>query len=664
MPIFANNTKVDFEVSDEKITMIPKTSVITNEVNMIRTLLVVLGMSMINLMALSQEARTYDGTDNNQLNSDWGAKGTQLVRFTDVSYSDKISTPSGVDRPNPRIISNALFDQNESIIDRLNLSDFVWVFGQFIDHDISLTENNVVEPQYIPIPDDDKYFTPGSHIFTFRSMPAPGTGTSVENPRQHENAITSFVDGSGIYGSDIERANWLRTFENGKLKTSEGDLLPWNTVTGEFNAPKDPSAPFMADDTFSGTKLYVAGDIRANENPLLIAFHTIFVREHNRICDKISILHPDWSDEEIYQHARKWTGAYLQKILYYEWLPAMGVRVPEYVGYKPDINPGIFNVFSASAFRLGHTLINSNIIRMDNRGGEIDHGHMTLKDAFFNPLAINLAGGIEPYLKGMATQVQQEMDCKMIHDVRNFLFGSPDQGGLDLASINILRGRERGLPDYNTVRENFGLPRVSSFEEMTDDSEAAVAMESLYGNVDNIDSWVGMLAEYHMPNAILGESIMTIIEKQFQVLRDGDRFYFENDLEFTTEDMEEIQNTSFRDIIMRNTEISLMQDNVFVAMPHDDIPNGPKLAEIQLEASIYPNPTLGDFTVKVFMEEEIELNISVFDANGRLVLSKSKLAYVGENFMHLKIGDQLPRGIYNVLVEAGYEFSIKRIIKE
>ena len=97
-----------------------------------------------------------------------------------------------------------------------------------------------------------------------------GTGTDPSNPRQHGNGITGWIDASNVYGSDIDRATWIRTFSDGKMKISNYNLLPWNTVTGNINDEIDFNAPFMADDTRSLTKYFVAGDIRANENPLLL----------------------------------------------------------------------------------------------------------------------------------------------------------------------------------------------------------------------------------------------------------------------------------------------------------------------------------------------------------------------------------------------------------
>ena len=110
-------------------------------------------------------------------------------------------------------------------------------------------------------PADDEFFRQDQPILMMRSKVVIGTGVSTENPRKFANEITSFLDGSGIYGSDESRTNWLRTFEDGKLKVTKSNLLPWNTIDGEFNSPVDPSAPFMADDTRQNLKLFVAGDI-------------------------------------------------------------------------------------------------------------------------------------------------------------------------------------------------------------------------------------------------------------------------------------------------------------------------------------------------------------------------------------------------------------------
>ncbi len=522
----------------------------------------------------AQIVRTIDGTNNNLSNPEWGAAGDEMSRICSVNYADSISTPGGVDRPNPRIISNLLFAQDTLVQDPLNLSDYIWVFGQFIDHDIVATSSDPTESAGIPVNFPDEHFNPGGafpnvEIHMSRTLEASGTGTSISNPRQHINEITSWIDGSGVYGSDIERANYLRSFVDGKLKTSVGNLLPYNTTNNEQGAPIDPAAPHMENENPFNSTLFVAGDTRANEQPLLACFHTLFVREHNRLCEEYKNEDPTLNDEQLYQKARRVVGALIQSIVYEQWLPTMGVHLPAYTGYDETVNGVISNEFSAAAFRLGHTLLNSTIRRIDVDGEDIEPA-MTLAQAFFNPFDI-ATNGMDPFFRGMAAQIEQDCDGKVVSDVRNFLFGPPGNGGLDLASININRGRERGLPDFNTMRMDSGLPAYTSFDEINADPDVYTVLESLYTDVNDIDPWVGLLVENHMPQALFGETIMHIMMEQFAALRDGDRFYYEGDPVLTQEEKDSIKNTVLSDIIMRNTGVDVMQHNVFKAMELDSV---------------------------------------------------------------------------------------------
>ena len=524
-----------------------------------------------------QNYRTYDGSYNNLQNPHWGKAGDQLIRFAPNTYADGISSIAGPNRPNPRAVSNAVFAQNDLINDQFGISDFCWVFGQFIDHDIDLTPDGSSELVSVNVPAGDIWFDPlGTgevEIPILRNIYIDGTGTSIENPREHPNVITAFIDGSTIYGSDEERANWLRSHEGGKLKTSTGNLLPYNTVSGEFYDAIDPEAPHMDNATGISDKLFVSGDSRANENTLLTSTHTLFVREHNRLCDIYSAKHPDWTDEQIYQHVKKLVGGLIQSIVYNEWLPAMGLEIAPYAGYNPDVNPQIMNLFSGAAYRLGHTLLSGTFKRLDNEGNAMPIGDLQLRNAYFNPFSIMEAGGIEPYFKGMATHMQQKLDAKMVDDVRNFLFGAPGSGGLDLAAINIQRGRERGIADYNAIREAFGLPRYHFFQQINSDAVISNSLMNLYLNINDIDPWVGLLAEPPLSNSIYGPTLTEIMKAQFTALRDGDRFFYENDPVLSAEERLWIERMTFRDVIMYNTGITLMQDNVFKAMPHDDICN-------------------------------------------------------------------------------------------
>ena len=611
----------------------------------------------------AQQYRSISGVGNNIDQPNLGAAGTAQLRWVPSEYADGISSPNGEERYNPRGVSNYIFEQNTVISNEMGLSDYLWVFGQFVDHDITLVLN---ESSYIEvkIPEEDEYFVPNSSMHVSRAKGIEGSGTSVDNPRSYRNEISSFIDASNVYGSDDDRANWLRSFVDGKLKVSEGNLMPWNTISGDFNDAKSNSAPEMFDDVNSGTKLFVAGDVRANENPLLIGMHTIFLREHNRICDLLKEKYPILSDEELYQRARKWIGAYVQSIVYNEWLPAMGVRLTPYTGYNSNIDPSISTIFSTTAFRFGHTLINEDMIRMDSKGDELPQGSMKLSHGFFNPTAVIISQGIESFLVGMGTQMHQESDCKMIGSLRNFLFGEPEAGGIDLATINIVRAREKGIPSFNKVRAQLGLPMIPSFENLTRNSEGANNLQYIYSTMDNIDPWVGMLSEYHMPGALFGNTIVSILRRQFENLRTGDRFFFENDNFFNDEDLVLIKQTKLYDIVMRNTNINKMQSNLFVAMPQTDIPNGPELLPLDFEVAIYPNPTHGISTIKVYSELDQSFQLKCYNMDARLIFEQTHDLSKGENFLNVDITDDFLRGVYNIVLQSENSYNIVRLVKE
>lgn len=501
--------------------------------------------------------RTLDGTGNNLQKPQLGSTAEQYLRLTPAEYADGIATPAGADRPSARAVSNALADQNgQNLVNNRGMSAFIYAWGQFLDHDLDLTNSAVPdEPFPISVPSGDPSFDPAGtgtqQIPLSRSLYDPATGTTTANPRQQVNAITAFIDGSQIYGTDATRAAALRTFAGGKLATSEGNLLPFNTAGLENASP--PGAP--------ASSFFLAGDIRANENVELLALHTLFVREHNRVADRLAAANPTWTDDKIYMEARRVVGAELQAITYNEFLPAlMGPNAfRPYSGYKPAVNPTISNEFATSAYRLGHSMLGDDIEFLDNNGVAVREP-LSLRDAFFNAPVLS-ATGIDPILKYLASDNAQEIDTKVIDDVRDFLFGPPGAGGLDLAALNIQRGRDHGLADYNAARVAFGLRPVTRFAEITKNPELQRALEQTYGNVNNIDLWVGGLAEDHAPGSSVGPTFQRILADQFQRLRDGDRFWYEKD--FQGPELQQIRRTTLADIIRRNTNTTNLQDNVF-----------------------------------------------------------------------------------------------------
>ena len=497
--------------------------------------------------------RNIDGSLNNIRNPEIGKAGMPLTRVTDQTYADGTSAMAGADRPNPRAISNAVLAQTRLVYAQKGASDFLWQWGQFLDHDLDLTEGTYPpENANIPIPAGDQFFDPnsnGNEFFEFnRSI------YSVENNiRQQLNEITAWIDASNVYGSDDERAMALRRLDgSGKLKTSRGGLLPFNT--GGF--PNGGGT--------SGT-LFLAGDPRANEQIGLTAMHTLFVREHNRLARRIAKQNPDYSDEQIYQAARRIVAAQMQVITYKEFLPVLLGKnaIPEYAGYNSKVNAGISNEFSTAAYRLGHSLLSPSIKRIYKKRDRFVIEDVLLRDAFFAPDKLTPKNNIGSILRGLAYQQCQELDSLVIDDVRNFLFGQPGAGGFDLASLNIQRGRDHGLMSYNDTREALGLERATSFADISSDVNIQARLEAVYDTVDQVDLWVGGLAEDKEHDAMVGPVFYYILRDQFIRLRDGDRFWYEKD--FSGRELRRIKRTTLAKIIKRNTGVGKeLQDNVFL----------------------------------------------------------------------------------------------------
>ncbi len=202
-----------------------------------RTTLLLLGTLALTADASPGHAqfRSIDGSGNNRSQPLWGSADTPLLRLTTVEYGGDGTgaelaprVDSRGDTINPRTVSNLVFDQSGDVPNDRGLSSFVFQWGQFLDHDMDLTEDT--PPVGVPnSPDDDI------------SFPVPRDGTERELPlgsiipmlrsrfevdgdgiRQQINQITAFVDGSNVYGSDEERARGLRAHHGGFLLTGDG----------------------------------------------------------------------------------------------------------------------------------------------------------------------------------------------------------------------------------------------------------------------------------------------------------------------------------------------------------------------------------------------------------------------------------------------------------
>lgn len=517
----------------------------------------------------TQNFRRFDGRYNNLVRPNLNSVGSSFGRIGPTTFADGMhSMPVGF--PNPRTISNIVVDGGSGPTDKaldtnaLELSAWMYVWGQFVTHDIGFEDvgaRGVTDNISITVPAGDVDLTPGSVI--------PMTRVTVDRNNNAINDVTGWLDGSVIYGlvvpPDVPQPN--NPFRNpidlreggnfattGKLLTSAGNNLP--IVNGEF----------------------FAGDPRSNENPDLISIHTLMVREHNWHVDALKAVNTSWTGEDFYQHAKAVVTAEFQQITYNEWLPRLlgPNALPLYQGYDPTIDATIPIEFDAAALRFGHSIVSAAVTRVDNNGNDVGP-FMSFKDAgFMIPSEFNPFGGADGFIRHISADLSNELDVYIIDDLRNFLNDPPVS--LDLASINIQRGRDLGLGTLNQTRIALGLEAYADFNEITSDTVVAGNLRTAYVDINKVELWIGGLAENHYNGGFLGRTFHEIVKRCFIKLRDGDRLYWENQ-GFEPALHNWVKNTTLADIILRNTDTAVIQAQVFDAAERPTfITDGTRLA--------------------------------------------------------------------------------------
>ena len=495
------------------------------------------------------EFRSIDGSGNNTTNTSLNSvAGTDFVRLTPANFHND-DGHTMVDGPNPRDISNIVVAGHGDDANPQGLSGMMYAWGQFVDHDLDLEtsgDGNI----NIPINQPDADLPEATEIPLTRAKTDPLTG-SHDSPNAAINTISGWMDASQVYGSDQATADSLR-LADGHMKTSLGNLLP--TVLAPD--PSNPMGPMVNE--------FMAGDVRAQENPDLTALQTLFVREHNYQVDLAHQQHPNWTGDQLYNYARAVVTAEIEHITYDEFLPHLlgAGAIQPYHGYDPTVDPRISVEFAGAAFRFGHSLVSAEIDGINNQGE--DSSTQDLKNAFFETAdAFKANGGADGLLRHLGADLSNKLDVHIVDDLRNFLFAPPD--ALDLASINIQRGRDLGLGTLNETREALGLKPYADYGDITTNQETVDALRTAYGvgNVDKIDLWTGGLSEDPAPGAMIGTTFQTIIAMQFENLRDGDRLWYENQ-GFDDKTIAAIKNTTLGDIMERNTDTDIMQSDVFV----------------------------------------------------------------------------------------------------
>ncbi|XP_012300917.2 myeloperoxidase isoform X1 [Aotus nancymaae] len=550
--------------------------------------------------------RTITGMCNNRRSPTLGASNRAFVRWLPAEYEDGFSLPygwtPGVKRngfpvPLARAVSNEIVRfPNDQLTSDQERSLMFMQWGQLLDHDLDFTPEPaarasfltgincetscVQQPPCFPLkipPNDPRIKNQADCIPFFRSCPAC-TSSNI-TIRNQINALTSFVDASMVYGSEEPLARNLRNGSNqlGLLAVNQRfqdngrALLPFDNLHDD---------PCLLTNRSARIPCFLAGDTRSSEMPELTSMHTLFLREHNRLATELKRLNPRWDGETLYQEARKIVGAMVQIITYRDYLPlvlgpaAMRKYLPRYRSYNDSVDPRIANVFT-NAFRYGHTLIQPFMFRLDDRYQPMEpNPRVPLSRVFFASWRVVLEGGIDPILRGlMATPAKLNRQNQIVVDeIRDRLFEQVMRIGLDLPALNMQRSRDHGLPGYNAWRRFCGLPEPNTVGELgtvLKNLSLARKLMALYGTPNNIDIWMGGVAEPLEPKGRVGRLLACIIGTQFRKLRDGDRFWWENEGVFSMQQRQALAQISLPRIICDNTGITTVsKNNIFMSNKH------------------------------------------------------------------------------------------------
>ncbi|KFM82372.1 Dual oxidase, partial [Stegodyphus mimosarum] len=264
---------------------------------------------------------------------------------------------AGMDRPSARALSQALMKGSDGLSSVRNLTVLFTFFGQVAASEILMASESgcPIEVHKIEVFEcDDAYDKEckGSKMMPFhRALYDSKTGQSPNSPREQLNQMTSWIDGSFVYSTSEAWVNSMRTFENGTFRTAPGGKFP---PKNHDRVPliNYPPAKYLG--MLNPERMYLLGDPRINQNPALLSLGVLFYRWHNVMAERVQAQHPDWSDEDIFQRARRWVIASLQNIILYEYLPILLMEeITPYQGYQPDLHPGVCHVFQSAAFRFG-----------------------------------------------------------------------------------------------------------------------------------------------------------------------------------------------------------------------------------------------------------------------------------------------------------------------
>ena len=456
-------------------------------------------------------ARTADGSYNDLSDPAMGMTGTRFARNAPLERCHP-EEGAALMEPSPRLISRRLMAREQfTPATTLNLLAAAWI--QFQTHDwFNHGRDQEAPPLEVPLEDGDPWGEMhGCPMKILRTTPDPTRSShDGHGPPTYTNTNSHWWDASGIYGSDAAMMRRLRSGRDGKLRVlnRDGDrMLP-------VEAGSDEIITGFNDNWWLGLDL----------------LHTVFTLEHNSICDRLRRQHPHWTDDQLYDTARLINAALMAKIHTVEWTPAIlahptlriamdsnwwglagetisriagrlsdSEAVSGIVGSPTDHHGAPYQLTEefVSVYRL-HPLIPDDVRLYSAATGKVIHENLKFMEIagantrkIVDGPNVNMADAL--YSFGIA-----HPGAVTLHNFPDFLrdFETPDGHHIDLAAVDIMRDRERGVLRYNDFREMVHRPRVKTFEQLTSNREWAAELREVYhGDIDRVDLMVGMFAE-------------------------------------------------------------------------------------------------------------------------------------------------------------------------
>lgn len=448
----------------------------------------------------AKAARTVDGTNNDLSVPLMGSTGTRFGR--NVPLSETVPDAANLMNPNPRTVSRELFTRTKfQPATILNVMAAAWI--QFQVHDWFVHKKGTKDVTHdIPLADGDPW--PEKPMRLPKTPPDPQKVAGSTRPPAYANENSHWWDGSQVYGSTAAVQKTIRTGQDGKVKVGADMRLPFDPVTGhELTGSPDNS--------------WVA----------LSLLHALFAAEHNTICDRLKQDFPAWDDQRLFQQARLINAALMAKIHTVEWTPAILPHPLTQLALRTNwsgILPGLQKVFPQlqdqdllSGIPGSPTNHHTAPYALTEEFAAVYRMHSLLPDDFTIRSATDGRVLEELELPAMSGRAGRKVIEK--HSAADLLysFGVSHPGALrlhnypkhlqnlqkdttgerfDMATVDIIRDRERGVPRYNQFRRLFHKPSVKTFEELTDSPQWAQEIKRVYdGDIEKVDLLVGLMCE-------------------------------------------------------------------------------------------------------------------------------------------------------------------------